>query len=470
MRRDAFQSIHPELRSIVNEVSVESMREKAYIQTYGCQMNEHDSQRMMEVLQHSGFDMTEEPTEAAVILVNTCSVRHNPENKVYSLLGRLRRLKLQNPSLIIGVGGCVAQQEGEAILRREKAVDMVFGPDNFFRLPEMLARVRQGERVLMTKWTPRAADRIQNFVPEEWVEHGHVDGCKAYIAITKGCDNFCTFCIVPYTRGREVSRELDNILREAISLVERGAREIWLLGQNVNSYRAGEHGFYELLDAISHIDGLKRVRFTSPHPNDWNHALSDLMAERTTICNQLHLPFQAGSNRILEAMNRGHTIEQYRDKVRYLKEVIPSIELSTDLIVGFPTESEDDFQDTLRVLEEVRFGQIFPFKYSPRPGTKASKLDDDVPREVKEERLARVIALQDRITQERMASYVGGTQEVLIEGAHLKERHVMSGRTDGYRPVTVRDASLEVGDLVQVEITGVRNHWLEGRVAATTAA
>lgn len=314
------------------------MREKAFIQTYGCQMNEHDSFRMIEILNHNGYDMTEEPEEAAIILVNTCSVRHNPENKVYSLLGRLRRVKQRHPDVIIGVGGCVAQQEGETILKREKAVDMVFGPDNFFLLPEMLERVRAGERVLMTKWQPRAANRIQNFVPEEWVEAGHVEGVKAYIAITKGCDNFCTFCIVPYTRGREVSREPENVLREARSLVEKGAKEIWLLGQNVNSYQAGEYGFYELLDEVSRVEGLLRLRFTSPHPNDWNNRLSDLMAERPTICNQLHLPFQAGSDRILDIMNRQHTIEQYLDKVRYMRGVNPGLEISTDLIVGYPTE------------------------------------------------------------------------------------------------------------------------------------
>jgi tRNA-2-methylthio-N6-dimethylallyladenosine synthase len=437
------------------------MREKAFIQTYGCQMNEHDSHRMVEVLNRHGYDMTPDPEEAAVILVNTCSVRHNPENKVYSLLGRLRRVKTRNPDVIIGVGGCVAQQEGEAILKREKAVDMVFGPDNFFRLPEMLERVKQGERVLMTKWIPRAANRIQNFVPEEWVEAGHVEGVKAYIAITKGCDNFCTFCIVPYTRGREVSREPDNILREARSLVEKGAKELWLLGQNVNSYKAGDYGFFELLDDVSRVDGLYRLRFTSPHPNDWNNRLSDLMAERHTICNQLHLPFQAGSNRILEMMNRQHRIEDYLDKIRYMRSINPDIELSTDLIVGFPTETEEDFQGTLRVLEEVGFSQIFPFKYSVRPGTKAEKLEDDVPREVKEERLARVIALQDRINEERLRAYVGTTQEVLIDGAHPKQRHVMNGRTDGFRPVTVRDPGLEIGDIVSVRITGARSPWLE---------
>jgi tRNA-2-methylthio-N6-dimethylallyladenosine synthase len=439
---------------------------KAYIQTFGCQMNEHDSYRMIEILRREGFEMTEAPEEASLILLNTCSVRQNPENKVYSLLGRLRRLKRRNPDLIIGVGGCVAQQEGEAILQRERSVDMVFGPDNYFCLPDMIANVRKGERVLMTRWLPRTADRVQNFVPEEWVEAGHVEGCKAYVSITKGCDNFCTFCVVPFTRGREVSREFDNILREVRDLVFRGAREIWLLGQNVNSYRAGEVGFYELLDSVSCVDGLRRVRFTSPHPNDWNDALSDLMAERETICNHLHLPFQAGSDRILECMNRGHTIAQYMDKIAYMKRINPGIEISTDLIVGFPTETESEFDETLRVIEEVEFCQIFPFKYSPRPGTKAAKWEDDVPREVKEERLARVIALQERINERRSAAYLGTEQDVLIDAAHPRERGAMNGRTDGFRPATIHDTDLEIGDMARVRIIGHKHHWLDGVVTA----
>ena len=445
------------------------MGKKAYIQTYGCQMNEHDSFKMMGVLEKGGYALVDAPDDASLIIVNTCSVRQNPENKVYSLLGRLRKLKEANPDLVVGVGGCVAQQEGENILRREKAVDMVFGPDNFFRLPEMIERVRAGERVLMTKWQPRPASRIQNFVPEEWVESGHVDGCKAYIAITKGCDNFCTFCIVPYTRGREVSRDLDNILREAEHLVGAGAKEIWLLGQNVNSYSAGSNGFYELLDAVSKIDGLERVRFTSPHPNDWNNPLSDLMASRDTICNQLHLPFQAGSNRILASMNRQHTIEEYLDKIRYMRSVNPAIELSTDLIVGYPTETDAEFEETVRVLEEVRFGQVFSFKYSSRPGTKAADMEDTVPRELKEARLARVIELQDRINAERMEAYIGTEQRVLIDSAHPRQRHAMNGRTDGYRPVTVHGAHLEVGDVISVRVVAWRNHWLEAELFTEVA-
>jgi len=438
------------------------MQPKAFIQTFGCQMNDHDSGRMKEVLNAEGYTLTERKEEASLILLNTCSVRENPENKVYSHLGELRRLKKANPELVIGVGGCVAQQEGEAILKREKAVDMVFGPDNYMRLPEMLERVRNGERVLMTKWMPRDK-KIQNFIPEEWVERGHVEGCKAYIAITKGCDNFCTFCVVPFTRGREVSREPDNILREARDLVNRGAREIWLLGQNVNSYQAGEWAFHELLDAVSQIEDLPRIRFTSPHPNDWTDRLSDLMAARPNICNHLHLPFQAGSDRLLHLMNRQHTVDEFLAKVRYMRSINPELELTTDLIVGFPTETEEDFEGTLRVLEEAEFSQIFPFKYSPRPKTKAAKhFTDDVPRKVKEDRLARVIALQDRINAQRIERYVGTVQEVLIDSANPKRRDAMNGRTNGHRPVTVLDGSLEIGDLLPVRITTANGHWLRG--------
>ena len=439
------------------------MQPKAFIQTYGCQMNEHDSDRMKDVLAKEGYAFTDTAEDASLVVVNTCSVREKPEHKMYSFLGRLRELKQEHPGMIISVGGCVAQQEGERILQREKSVDIVFGPDNFFRLPEMIDSVRKGERVLMTKWQPRDK-KVQNFVPEEWIESGHVDGVKAYVAITKGCDNFCTFCIVPFTRGREVSREPDNILREVSSLVQKGAREIWLLGQNVNSYNARGFDFYQLLDAVSQVEGLERIRFTSPHPNDWNNALSDLMAERPTICSHLHLPFQAGSDRLLQMMNRQHTIEQYLDKIRYMQSINPWIEISTDLIVGFPTETEEDFQETLRVVEEVGFLQIYPFKYSPRPGTKAEKLDDNVPREVKEERLARVIELHERLNPALMNRYVGTTHKVLIDGAHAKLRGVMNGRTEGYRPVSVYGEPLEIGDVVEVRITEAKRHWLLGEL------
>lgn len=434
---------------------------KAFIQTYGCQMNEHDTYRMTGLLVAEGYTMTEDIDEANLVLVNTCSVRHNPENKVYSKLGVLRKKRLAGHDFIVGVGGCVAQQEGESILKRNKVVDMVFGPDNLFKIPAMIERVQQGERVLMTKWQPHER-RVQNFIPEEWVEKGHVEGCKAYVSITKGCDNFCTFCVVPYTRGREVSREPENLLREARDLASRGAKEIWLLGQNVNSYNAKGYGFYQLLQDMTQVEGLERIRFTSPHPNDWNNELSDLMAAEKKICNQLHIPFQAGSSRMLKEMKRGHTLEEYLDKIRYMKSVNPALELSTDIIVGFPTETEEEFQDTMAVVREARFSQIFPFKYSPRPKTKAAKMDDDVPREVKEDRLARLIELQKEIHEEDIQKLIGTQQEVLIDSASVREQDTMSGRTDGYRPVSIKSSDLEVGDVVNVNVTAASGHWLYG--------
>lgn len=446
------------------------MSEKAYIKTYGCQMNEHDSYQMRGVLEREGYEITDDQDSASLIVVNTCSVRHNPENKVYSLVGTLRDRKKAEPNLIIAVAGCVAQQEGEKILKRDKSVDMVFGPDNFFKLPEMIQQVKAGERVCNTKWQPRE-HKIQNFIPEEWVERGHVEGVKAYIAITKGCNNMCTYCIVPFTRGREVSREQDNILREAKALVRNGAKEIWLLGQNVNSYRAAkDYQFLELLDDMSRIKGLHRIRFTSPHPKDWNNALSDLMAERKSIANQLHLPFQAGSDRILQAMRRNHTLDEYLEKVKYLQRVNPGVELSTDLIVGFPGETEEDFERTLYCLREVRFGQVFAFKYSPRPGTEAEALEDDVPREVKEARLARVLERQGEIDREKLAAYAGSVQEVLIDAAHPRRQGFMNGRTNNYRPITCHAPDLEIGDVVKVRVSTYSGHWLEGDVVEATAA
>lgn len=437
------------------------MTRKAYIKTYGCQMNEHDTQRMQDMLKEMGYAPAETADEASVILVNTCSVRANPENKVYSFLGTLRPLKVRMPDLIVGVAGCVAQQTGETLLDREPLVDFVFGPDNLFRLPEMIETARKGERRSWTEWQSWEGP-VKEFVPDAWVEQGHVEGFKAYITITKGCNNHCAYCIVPHTRGREVSRSPESILREARSMIDRGARELWLLGQNVNSYTGGpEYGFYELLDEVSRLDGLLRLRFTSPHPRDWNNRLADLMAERPAICKHLHLPFQAGSDAILKAMRRRHTLEEYLDKVRYLREKIPAVEISTDLIVGFPGEKEEDFERTLYTLREVRFSQVFPFKYSTRPGTRAASLPDDVPRQEKEDRLARVIALQDKINEEAQEALVGTVQQVLIDGPHPRIPGRWNGRTDGYRSITVVADGLNPGELVDAKVTAARGHWLQ---------
>ncbi|MCX8065584.1 MAG: tRNA (N6-isopentenyl adenosine(37)-C2)-methylthiotransferase MiaB [Candidatus Hydrogenedentes bacterium] len=435
---------------------------KVYIKTYGCQMNEHDSARICSILASMGYLPVESPESADLIVVNTCSVRENPENKVYSLLGKLRPLKKKRPELMVAICGCVAQQEGERILEREPIVDLVFGPDRYFNLPELLSRVESGEKVCDThRGYPRPP--IEDFIPDEWIDRGHRENIKAYIVISKGCNNKCSFCIVPRTRGREVYRTPDSILKEVDIVVSEGVREIWLLGQNVNSYKCGEnYRFYHLLRDVANNSDVWRIRFTSPHPKDWVYELTDLISEKGNIAKHIHLPLQSGSNKILKLMRRGHTIEKYLEQVNYLRKKIPGIEISTDLIVGFPTETEEDYEETLRVVKEVKFSQVYPFKYSPRPGTYAEKLGDDVPRKIKEERLANLIKLQEEINIECMTKLIGASQEVLIEEKHPKKDYYWNGRTNGYRPITVRAKNLSTGDLVVAEVKSFHGHWLEG--------
>jgi len=441
--------------------------EHVYIKTFGCQMNEHDSARIVAIVEQLGFATTDTPEKAHLILINTCSVRKNPENKVYSLLGTLRPIKKKRPETIIAVCGCVAQQEGDNILEREPTVDLVIGPDHYFELPELIERVRRGERICVTHRTyPNPP--VFDFIPNEWLEKGHREGIKAYIAISKGCNNACSFCIVPRTRGREVYRTPENILQEVQSTVAEGIREIWLLGQNVNAYKfRPDYSFVQLLRDVSNIDNLWRIRFTSPHPYDWSKELSDLIAERRNIARHIHLPLQSGSNRILKLMRRKHTIEQYIEHIEYLHEKVPDIEISTDLIVGFPTETEEDFQETLKVVEQVKFSQIYPFKYSPRPNTHAEKLGDTVPRKVKEERLARLIELQEKINQSAMEQLIHTEQEVLIEEKHPRNRNFWNGRTNSYRSITVSGDNLNIGDLISARVIGFRGHWLEAEYLKT---
>lgn len=426
-------------------------------------MNEHDSRKMAGILKREGYSITDDHKDADLILINTCSVRENPENKVYSLLGRLSRMKRHKPDLIIGVAGCVAQQEGKKILKRIKAVDLVFGTDSIFSLPAMLKEVKNGQRALYTNWLPRE-NRVQNFIPEGEIKSGVADGNRALIAITKGCNNCCSFCIVPTTRGRLVSREKENILQEAQELIKNGVKEIQLLGQNVNSYSAGDSDFYDLLKSVADLKGLKRVRFTSPHPNDWNSRLTDLMAEHPVICNHIHLPFQAGADRILSLMRRGHSAAEYLQKIEYLKKRIPDISITTDVIVGFPGETEEEFLETLKVISSVKFSLIYAFKYSVRPGTRAEKFKDDVSRELKEERLSRLHQLQDPIQSKILDDMIHTKQTILIDSAHPKERGVMSGRSDGNFPVSIKDSELEIGNFVDVAITGRKKHSLLGEI------
>jgi len=436
---------------------------KAFIQTFGCQMNEHDSHKMRRLLDQLGYETSAEMETADLVILNTCSVRENPENKVYSMVGRLAKVKATRPEMVIAVGGCVAQQEGKTILRRQKAVDFVFGPDQIFQLEKMLDEVGKGKRGVYIQWQPRDK-KIQNFIPEEELTTGEVIAGQGMIAITKGCDNHCSFCIVPQTRGTLVSRELENIVEEAQDLIAKGAVELLLLGQNVNSYRAKDKGFLELMQAVAGLDGLKRLRFTSPYPNDWNSPLTDLMASHPVICNQLHLPFQAGSDRILKLMRRDHTQAEYLEKIAELREKIPGIELSSDVIVGYPGETDAEFLETLDVIKKVRFFQLYSFKYSPRPGTKAEKETDGVPREVKEARLDLVLKAQKQIRLEILDTYIGGDYKILIDSAHPTERGVMQGRTDSGVRVSVAAPNLELGDWTTAHITERREHSLVGVV------
>lgn len=437
------------------------LKKRAHIKTFGCQMNVHDSARMAQLLEREGYVFTARMERADLILVNTCSVRKNPENKVYSLLGRLAIQKRRNPNVVIGVAGCVAQREAENILHRCKAVDLAFGTDAIFRLPEMLRRVSQGERIVSTDRIP-GEKRVRNFIPDRELETGTVDGCRGLIAISKGCDNFCSFCIVPTVRGGLVSREIGNIVLEAKDLIKKGAKEIRLLGQNVNSYKANGEDFYSLIDTLSDLKGLKRLRFTSPHPNDWDSSLTDLVAEKPVVCNQIHLPFQAGADRILDKMQRGHTAAEYIAKIDYLKRKIPDVTISTDIIVGFPGETEEEFEETLQVMRHVRFLPVYAFQYSPRPGTKAAGWEDDVPPVTKRKRLQRVLNLQKEIQDEILNAMVGTKQEILIDSAHPKERQTMNGRTGGNVPVSIADPELDIGDILSVKIVGKKTHSLIG--------
>jgi tRNA-2-methylthio-N6-dimethylallyladenosine synthase len=445
---------------------------KVYLQTFGCQMNEYDSAKMLEHLRSRNYVAVDSPRQADLVLVNTCAIREKSEHKVYSLLGRLGGLKQSRPGVLIGVGGCVSQQRGDEILRRVREVDFVFGPDHLFDLPDMLQAAQAGERVVRTEWR-HPTQRVANFIPDFGNVAGEASGApttgargagevKAGLAITKGCNNFCTFCVVPYTRGREVSREPDNILAEARAMVARGVKEITLLGQNVNSYKADGVKFVELLRRLNDVAGLERIRYTSPHPKDFREELAQAHAELPKLCEHVHLPVQSGSDRILKAMQRNHGIASYLDKLAMIRERVPAVALSTDLIVGFPGEEEADFQATLDVMRTVRFDQVYAFKFSPRSGTPAADLPAQVPERERAERLQRLFALHDEIVQGRNAALVGTRQEVLVEGPHPRGAAMM-GRTRGNKPVQLPESSREPGELVPVQIVAARKYSLVAR-------
>lgn len=441
------------------------MSRKLYIKTFGCQMNEYDSAKMAEVLAVShGLEKTDVPEEADVLLLNTCSVREKAQEKVFSQLGIWREWKERRPGLVIGVGGCVASQEGVALRQRAPFVDMVFGPQTLHRLPQMLDYVQRKRAPAIDVSFPE----IEKF---DCLPPPRAEGPTAYVSVMEGCSKYCTYCIVPYTRGEEVSRPFDDVLAEAATLAAQGVREVTLLGQNVNAYRGllhnGETADLALLVAyIAAIDGIERVRYTTSHPIELSDSLIQAYAEVPELVSHLHLPVQSGSDRILMLMKRGHTAAEYKDKVRRLREQRPDLSLSSDFIVGFPGETDEDFQATMDLIEEVGFDHSFSFIYSPRPGTPAAAFPDSVSHEVKQKRLS---ILQQRISemaQEISRRMVGSVQRVLVERPSRKDADALSGRTENNRVVNFAGEHGLIGRFVRVRITEALPNSLRGEVVA----
>lgn len=438
---------------------------KLHIVTHGCQMNEYDSSRMRDLLGDSHqMVATEDPEEADVLLLNTCSIREKAEDKVYHQLGRWRKLKEKNPNLIIGVGGCVASQEGQAIAKRAPFVDLIFGPQTLHRLPEMMNKKREQS-------IPTVIDisfpEIEKF---DQLPQPEPEGATAFVSIMEGCSKYCTFCVVPYTRGEEISRPVIDVLAEITHLSQQKVREVNLLGQNVNAYRGKMPNesicdFAELITYVAGIEGIDRIRYTTSHPVEFSDNLISAYAEVPELVNHLHLPVQSGSDRILSAMKRGHTAIEYKSKIRKLRKIRPDISISSDFIVGFPGETESDFKKTMELIHEVGFDQSFSFIYSKRPGTPASDLSDETSEETKKLRLK---ILQDRINQQAMSiseKMVGKTENILVTGISKKDPSQLQGRTENNRVVnfTSSDGTL-IGNFLPVLITGALKNSLAGKI------
>ena len=442
---------------------------KLYIRTFGCQMNEYDSDKMADVLGAAeGIEKTDNPAEADVILFNTCSVREKAQEKVFHDLGRVKHLKQANPDLIIGVGGCVASQEGEAIVSRAPYVDLVFGPQTLHRLPQLIAeRKRQGRPQVDISFPE--IEKFDNLPP------ARVEGASAFVSIMEGCSKYCSFCIVPYTRGDEVYRPLADVLAEVAGLAAQGVKEVTLLGQNVNAWKApvepgsGEMAaqfadFAFLLECVHDIPGIERLRYTTSHPREMTGRVVEAYARLPKLVSHLHLPVQAGSDRVLVAMKRGYTVLEYKSLVRKLRAARPDLSLSSDFIVGFPGETEADFEATMKLIDDLGFDTSFSFVYSPRPGTPAADLPDDTRQDLKLKRLAR---LQKRIEEQAQAisrAMVGSVQRVLVEGHARKDAAELAGRTDNNRVVNFPGNARLIGQFVDVAITAALPHSLRGEI------
>ena len=439
------------------------MSKKLFIKTWGCQMNEYDSQKMAELLDSThGYELAEEAEEADVILLNTCSIREKAQEKVFHQLGRWKTLKETNPDLVIGVGGCVASQEGDAIRKRAPYVDMVFGPQTLHRLPEMIQQVTGDRSPVVDVSFPE----IEKFdrLPEP-----KADGATAFVSVMEGCSKYCTFCVVPYTRGEEVSRPLDDVLYEVAQLAAQGVREVNLLGQNVNGYRGPSHDgsicrFADLLRLIATIDGIDRIRYTTSHPIEFTDDIIEVYKEVPELVSHLHLPVQSGSDRILVQMKRGHTALEYKSQIRKLKKARPEICMSSDFIIGFPGETDDDFKATMKLITDIDFDLSFSFIYSARPGTPAADLPDDVSDQTKKDRLK---VLQDTISNQalRIARQMLGTeQRILVEGPSKKNPMELRGRTENNRIVNFEAPHHVIGQFVDVKVTDVYSNSLRGEL------
>ena len=441
---------------------------KLFVETHGCQMNEYDSARMADLLNAShGLEQTDSADEADVLLLNTCSIREKAQEKVFHQLGRWKHLKQKNPELIIGVGGCVASQEGAEIGKRAPYVDLIFGPQTLHRLPEMIDDHRSGEPVVVDVSFPE----IEKFdrLPEPSVE-----GPTAFVSIMEGCSKYCTFCVVPYTRGEEVSRPVDDVIAEIASLADRGVKEVNLLGQNVNAYRGDNHlgeivDFADLLHLVNLVPGIERIRYTTSHPVEFSDAIVACYAEIPALVDHLHLPVQSGSDRILMAMKRGHTALEYKATIRALRRIRPNMSLSSDFIIGFPGETEADFAATMKLIEEIGFDTSFSFIYSARPGTPAAELADEVPESVKKQRLH---ILQARIAQQAQQiseAMVGTTQRILVTGYAKRDPGQLSGRTENNRVVNFSSQNIDlIGEFTEIEIIAAYTNSLLGRLSETS--
>ena len=451
----------------IDNMTESATHKKLYIKTHGCQMNEYDSSRIKDLLGEShNMITTDDPEEADVLLVNTCSIREKAQEKLFHQLGRWKKLKNKNPNLIIGVGGCVASQEGAAIAERAPFVDLIFGPQTLHRLPEMMETPKNNGAVIVDISFPEI-EKFDNLPQPE------ADGASAFVSIMEGCSKYCSFCVVPYTRGEEVSRPVADVLAEIAHLASQDVREVNLLGQNVNAYRAdADDGqtvdLAELITYVAAIDGIDRVRYTTSHPVEFSDSLIDVYADVPELVSHIHLPVQSGSDRILMAMKRGHTVLEYKSKLRRLKKMRPDISFSSDFIIGFPGETDKDFENTMNLIQEMDFDMSFSFIYSARPGTPAADLPDATPESIKKQRLK---ILQDRITQQSQAigrRMVGNTERVLVSGYSKKDPGQLSGRTENNRVVNFRCDNVElIGKFADILIGEALPNSLRGELISS---